>query len=128
MRDGDDVAVVRSFVAAFQRGDLDALAETLDPAAELHEWPDGPEARTYRGRDGVQAALVDWSESWERIDVEVLEITQAGDRVVVTMRQRFKGRGSALETEIVSANVFTVRDSKILRAEFFTNTGAARVE
>jgi ketosteroid isomerase-like protein len=126
MPDQENAALVGAFLAAFQRGDEDALVATLDPAVELHEWPDGPEARTYHGHQGLRAALADWSESWERIDVELLGLTQTGDRVVATMRQRYRGRGSELETEIVSANVFTVRDSKIVRVEFFTDQEAAR--
>ena len=128
MREAENVAVVRSFIEAFQRGDTDTLVETLDPAVELHEWPQGPEARTYHGHEGVRAALASWFESWERIAVEIEEIAESGDRVVVTMRQRYKGRGSELETEITSANVFSVRDSKILRVELFTDREAARVE
>jgi ketosteroid isomerase-like protein len=127
VNDPGNVEVVRSFLDAFQRGDQGALLARVDPAVEVHEWPQGPEARTYRGPDGLREALADWSESWERIDVEVLEITADGDRAVATMRQRYRGRGSELETEIVSANVFTVRDSKIVKIEFFTDQEARSV-
>jgi len=121
----ENIAVVRTFVQAFQRDDLDAVAETLDSQVELAEWPDGPEARIYHGRDGVREAVANWRESWERMEVEIAELTEVGDRVLVTLDQRFTGKESGLEMAITSTNVFTVRDSRISRIQLFTNRDAA---
>lgn len=128
MRDGENVPVVRAFLEAFQRGDMAAMAATLDPAVELHEWPDGPEAGVYHGHEGVREAVAAWGDSWDSIEVEIEDIVEGDGRVVATLRQRFKGKGSEIETEITSSNVFTVRDSRIVRAEFFTNQDAAQVQ
>lgn len=125
MPDAENVQVVRSFVEAFQRGDLDAVVDTLDPAVEVNEWPEGPEARTYHGHAGVREAIAVWSESWDRMDVTVEDVSEMGGRVMVTLHQRFKGKGSELELAITSTNVFTVRDSKIVRVQLFTDREAA---
>jgi ketosteroid isomerase-like protein len=124
----DDVRLVREFVEAFQRDDVDALLATLDPAVELNEWPDGPEARTYRGHDGMREAIASWSESWEWMEISAEDVSAVGEHVVATLHQRFKGKGSELEVEITSTNVFMVRDSKIVRVQFFTDRDAAQVQ
>jgi limonene-1,2-epoxide hydrolase len=123
--DSENVAVVRAFVGAFQRDDLDSVIDTLHPAVEVNEWPEGPEARTYRGHEGIREAIAVWSESWERMDVTIEDVSEVGERVMVTLQQRFKGKGSEVEVAITSTNVFTVRDSKIVRVQLFTDREAA---
>jgi limonene-1,2-epoxide hydrolase len=123
--DSENVAVVRAFVGAFQRDDLDSVIDTLHPAVEVNEWPEGPEARTYHGHDGVREAIAVWSESWERMDITIEDVSEVGERVVITLHQRFKGKGSEVEVAITSTNVFTVRDSKIVRVQLFTDREAA---
>ena len=49
------------------------------------------------------------------MQVEVEDIVEAGDRVLVTVHQRAKGKGSAIEVEIRSFNVYTFRDGKVTR-------------
>jgi ketosteroid isomerase-like protein len=123
--ESENIAIVRAFVEAFQRDELDSIIDMLDPAVEMNEWPEGPEARTYHGHDGLREALAVWSESWERMDVTVEDVSEVGERVVVTLRQRFKGRGSELEVAMTSTNVFTLRDSKIVRVQLFTDRESA---
>ena len=128
MGNAGNVAVVRSFLEAFQRGDMAAMAATLDPEVELREWPDGPEAGVYHGHEGVREAVAAWGDSWESIEVEIEDIVEGDGRVVATLRQRFKGKGSEIETQITSSNRFTVRDSKIVRVELFTDRDTAQVQ
>jgi hypothetical protein len=82
--DSRNVAAVRRFVDAFNRLDLDAVVGDIDPEAELHEWPEAPGARSYRGAEGVRAAIDAWFETWEWMRVEIEDIFDAGDHVVVT--------------------------------------------
>jgi ketosteroid isomerase-like protein len=123
--ESENVAVARAFVEAFQRDELDSMIDTLHPAVEVNEWPEGPEARTYHGHDGVREAIAVWSESWERMDVTVEDVSEVGEHVVMTLQQRFKGKGSEVEVAITSTNVFTVRDSKIVRVQLFTDRDSA---
>ena len=70
----------------------------------------------------MRQALDSWFESWEWMRVEVEDIVQAGDeKVVVTVYQRAKGRGSAIELELRSGSVYTVRDGKVVLLELFTD-------
>jgi ketosteroid isomerase-like protein len=116
---------MHKFVDAFNRRDLDSVAEDLDPAVELREWPEAPGARTYHGPEGVRQALDSWFESWEWMRVEVEDIVQTGDKVVVMVNQRAKGRGSAIELELRAGSVYTIRDGKVILLELFTSQAAA---
>jgi ketosteroid isomerase-like protein len=116
----ENVELVRRFVDAFNRRDLESMGGYFEPDVELHEWPAAPGARSYHGIDGVRAALDNWFEVWEWMRVEVVDLVDAGDRVLVTLDQVAKGRGSEAEVEIKSYNVYTFRDGRLLRIELFT--------
>jgi ketosteroid isomerase-like protein len=112
--------IIYSWTEAFNRGDFEAAIDALDPEVELSEWPTGPGAQTYHGHDGVRQALQSWFEAWEWMHVEIEDILESGDQVLVTSRQHARGRGSAVEVEIRSFNVYTFRDARIIRAQLFT--------
>jgi ketosteroid isomerase-like protein len=118
--DSSNLGLVRKFVDAFNRRDVESMAGHYEPDVELHEWPTAPGAGVYRGVDGVRSALAGWFEAWEWMRVEIVELVDAGDRVLVTLDQRAKGRGSEIEVEIRSFNVYTFRDGKVLRMQLFT--------
>jgi ketosteroid isomerase-like protein len=105
---------------AFEQSDIDAQLEILDPAVELVEWPEGPDQRTYRGHDGARQAMASWFEAWEWLRNEIEEIVEVGDKVLVCGRTHGKGKGSAVEVAIDAFNVYTVREGRVTRIEFFT--------
>jgi ketosteroid isomerase-like protein len=115
-----NVAIVRTWTDAFNRRDFDSLIEDLDPEVELHEWPAAPGARTYRGPEGIRKALDSWFEAWEWMEVEIEDLVEAGDRVLVTLHQRAKGKVSAIEVEVDTFNVYTFRAGKVFRIQLFT--------
>jgi ketosteroid isomerase-like protein len=117
--ESQNVAAVRRYVDAFNRLDLDSVIDDTDPNAELHEWPNAPGAQIYRGPDGVREALDKWFEIWEWMHVDIEEIVDVGERVFLIMHQRAKGRGSEIEVEIRSFNVYTFRDGRVMRIELF---------
>jgi ketosteroid isomerase-like protein len=116
----DNVATVRRFVDAFNRRDFETTLDDADPEIELREWPNAPGAQVYRGRDGVLEAIANWFETWEWMQVEIGDMSEVGDRVFFTLRQRAKGKSSQIEVEITSYNVYTFRDGKVIRLELFT--------
>src|SRR2546430_17712226 len=121
----ESVALVRKFVDSFNRLDLEAVVDELDPEVELHEWPTAPGARTYHGSDGVRQALDSWFESWEWMQVEIDDLIEVGDRVLLTLNQRARGRGSTIEIEAKAFNVFTLKDGKVTLMQLFNDRGPA---
>jgi ketosteroid isomerase-like protein len=116
----ENVELIRTWTDAFNRRDFDAMVDWLDSDVELHEWPTAPGAEVYRGPDGALRAIDNWFEVWEWMHIDVEDIVDAGDRVLVTLHQRAKGKGSAIEVEIRSFNVYTFRGGRITRIELFT--------
>ena len=114
------MAQVRAYIDAFNRREFDALIASADPDVELHEWPNAPGAEVHRGPDGVRKALDGWFEIWEWMHLEIEDITEVGDRVLFTLHQRAKGKGSEIEIEITSFNVYSFRDGKVFRIQLFT--------
>ena len=80
---------------------------------------EAPGARTYRGRDGVRAALDSWFETWEWMQVEIEELRETDDHVFFVLHQRAKGSSSGIEVEIKSWNVYSFREGKLARIQLF---------
>jgi hypothetical protein len=66
------------------------LAETLHPdfvwdRSKFRGWP---ERQAYPGIDGAMQFIADWTESWEAWALELDELRDAGDWVIMILRQR----------------------------------------
>ena len=98
----------------------DAVAELFDPAVEsVPAWRgDGP---TYSGIEGFRAMWLDWLEPWASYHVQVDEMFDAGDSVVVLVRDRARRHGMNVEVELISGSLWTFGDGKIVRVEFYAN-------
>ena len=86
----------------------------------------------FRGSGASLAELVEmwreWLEPWEAYWTEVEEFVDAGDdRVLVLLRDHGRLRGSDAEVELVGANLWTLRDGKIAKIEFFTGREQALI-
>jgi ketosteroid isomerase-like protein len=70
--------------------------------------------------------FADMDEVWEQFHTEPDELIDAADRVVVIGRLIGKGRASGVEVEQPIAEVWTVRDGRIVRGELnYTDRGKA---
>jgi ketosteroid isomerase-like protein len=64
---------------------------------------------------------IDWLEPWATYCVRVDEMIEAGDLVVVLVRDRGRRHGMDVEVELISGSVWTFHDGKIARVEFYAN-------
>jgi ketosteroid isomerase-like protein len=115
-----NVEVVRRGYEAFGRGDLGAAMELFHPDVEWHD-PERPGGGTYRGHEGVLRNLAEWLEGWEEFRLEPEEFLEAGDQVVVLVRQSGRGKGSGVEIEGRLAQVFGLREGKVVWARTYTS-------
>ena len=111
--------LVRRIMEAYDR-DPTSVPELLAPDVELVEWPESPDQRAYRGREGALAAFESWSEAWESVRVEIDQLIEAGDHVLARGRTHGKGKGSSVEVSMNAFNVYTIRDGEVTRIQFFT--------
>jgi SnoaL-like protein len=95
----------------------EALASFFDPGFEsVAVWQGG--GTTYTGVEGFREMWLDWLEPWATYHVHVDEVIDAGDRVVVLVRDRARRHDVDAEVELISGSVWEVRDARIVRVEF----------
>jgi ketosteroid isomerase-like protein len=80
---------------------------------------------TYRGPDGLRAAWVDWLAPWDSYYTVIEDVVDLGDRVLVLPRDYGRRKDLATDVEQRGASVYTVRDAKVARVEFYTNRNEA---
>ena len=111
----ENVEIVRTAFAAFDRGDIDAVLRLCAEDIVITQPPELPDASPeQRGHRGVLEAFAIWPEQWEDYRIEILRIAPApADRVIVTTRTRGRGRQSGVEVDMEFSFVFTIRDARI---------------
>jgi ketosteroid isomerase-like protein len=99
--------------------------EQVHEDAEIHWNPQIPDARVYHGPKGLAEALQDWQDAWGETEYEFLEVTDAGDHVLVGLHERGKGKGSGVEVDWIWYQVYTFRDGKLAMLREFTERDEA---
>jgi ketosteroid isomerase-like protein len=116
----------RENVAIVQRG-LEYYLATGEPPWELFDEEvevfdhDTPDQGAYRGHAGWRRWLEDWGAAWAEWSIEPEELIEAGDSVVVFIRMKTRGRGSGVEIERADAQVYRLRDGKIVRLDYYND-------
>ncbi len=115
--DIDLVALFRDEVAAA------GVLAVLEPF--LHEdfvaSGEGIQSAQRPGLAGLRAGWADWLEPWESYRTEIEDVIDAGDDVVVLVRDYGRRPGMTAEISIRAAALWTVRDGRIARAIFSTD-------
>jgi ketosteroid isomerase-like protein len=94
--------------------------ELLDEQVEVHDH-DIMDAGEYRGHEGFGRWLEDWASAWAEFTMEPEEYVDAGERVVAVIRQKTVGKGSGLALERQDAMVFTLRERKVVRVDYYNS-------
>jgi ketosteroid isomerase-like protein len=102
-------------------GTGEPFLEEVDPAIEVfdHDIPDA--SYPYRGVEGIGTWLSDFGESWERYEMAVDRIVDAGDQVVSLFRIRAVGAGSGVAVERGDGIVWSFRDGRLVRIDYFND-------
>jgi ketosteroid isomerase-like protein len=113
----ENVKVVRRAYEAFSSAGLDGFLEHVHPDAEYDATAAiGPFAGMYYGRAAIRDFLADYFDSWEYARMEPEDFIEVGeDHVVVLLRLHMRGKGSGIEVEARTINVWTLRDGKAVR-------------
>jgi uncharacterized protein len=115
------ITALRSAYAAFNRGDMDAAVESLDPQIEWTEPAEFPGGGTYHGRDGAKRYLTQSRAAWAEVISEPERFITAGNRIVVFVHARVKPQGGTDWQEVRLADVYTIRDGKAIQMRAFAD-------
>jgi len=99
----------------------DWTADFVWDVSNLH-WPG---QQTYGGADGAQAFLAEWAESWVDWELEPTSFHDAGDQVVVLLRQRARSKSTGMPVEMSFAQVWSFRDGLRSRMEMYADPDEA---
>ena len=116
----ENVEVVRRLLEAYDRGDMEGMISLIDPDGELHSAiVGGAEGSVYRGTEGFRKWYADAYGSFEELRNEWSEFRDLGDRVLALGHVKARARKSGVELDSPLGWLFTVRDGKVVRSEFF---------
>ena len=81
--------------------------------------------RTYAGLDGLRRNWLDWLEPWATYRTTIDELIDAGERVVLLLRDYGRREGTEEEVELIGASICTIRDGKMARWEDYPDRDVA---
>lgn len=111
----ENLGLIRHGTELWLSGDFEAWLETIDPEIgwdiSAHPLPDVPNRG--RGRDAlVSDMLLPYMAGWNGYSAEIREASEAGDQVIVVLRESatMRDTGVLLERDLV--HVWTVREGR----------------
>jgi ketosteroid isomerase-like protein len=105
-------------LGAYNRRDLDALMEELDPDVEWHPALAvllGGEQTVFRGHQGVRESIQEEDEALAEFQVEISEIRDPGESVLAIGCARVRGRKSRVPVETPFFVLCDYRNGKTIR-------------
>jgi ketosteroid isomerase-like protein len=132
----EDVELVRRILEPFEDADVTAIFRDDAASAAMTAAVSAVFAKdfecmfiradvgraTYSGLDGLRAGFLDWQSPWASYRTEIEDFIDAGEgRVVVLTRDYARREGMEAEVYFSGAPVWTVRDGKVARIEFYWN-------
>jgi ketosteroid isomerase-like protein len=113
----ENIEIVGTFVVA----DLDKALTYVDPDIVWNPIEEPPT----QGHDAVRAYWERWETEWDVYEEIPEECIDIGDRVVVTVLIRGRGRGSGIEIDARFYELYKLRDGKIVRMDEFPDHAQA---
>jgi ketosteroid isomerase-like protein len=114
-----ETKALRKAYAAFNRNDIAATVEALDPQIEWTEPAEFPGSGIYHGHEGVKAYLSQSRAAWAEVRSEPERFIVVGDTIIVFVHVRAKPQDSTEWHERRLADVFTFRNGKVVQMRTF---------
>ncbi|HWX97883.1 MAG TPA: nuclear transport factor 2 family protein [Solirubrobacteraceae bacterium] len=116
----ENVEVIVRALEAYRAGGFAAGRGFLHPDFEMvRAGVHFTESGTYRGYDAASQSMLDYIDVFEGYRAEPEELIDAGDHVVLAQAEIGRARSSSVELRERWYAVFTLRDGKILRLQWF---------
>ena len=117
-----NVEVVRQWIDAYNRRDIEALLEISDPEIEFRSIFAGLESGgAFRGKAGVYEYFRAIEDAYETFQVPPDEFLDAGAAVLITAPAIWTGRESGASDRTPIFVAVWLRKAKVMRVETFTD-------
>jgi ketosteroid isomerase-like protein len=113
------VEIVRRIYETWAHGDLPGPVDVFHDDIEYVNPAGAIEPGTRSGLAEFTRAVGKTFEAWEVWQAEIEQVEEADDRVAVLVRYYARGRGSGVEIAGRESGLFTFRDGKVIRYEWF---------
>ena len=80
-----------------------------------------PEQQTYPGIEGARRFNAEWAEAWDDWEIEVEDYIDAGEQVVVLVRQRGRSKATGVPVEMRLGQVWTLEDGQEVRMQMYAS-------
>jgi len=115
-----DVERLRGAYHAFNEGGgVEAILERLGPEFHVRDRASSPDRETRFGREGIKRLFDSYMEAFDALRLDPDEFIEAGDQIVVSLRQHARGKGSGAEVVSPVAHVWTVREGEVTQLRIF---------
>ena len=121
----DNLDIVRRIYEVWGEEGSPVSSGLLDPEIEWVNPPEAVEPGTRRGIEEFATAARTVADTFEEVGVEIERLMDAGERVVVIATLRGRGRGSGADVERRQGYVWTIREGKAVRFEWFNDPAKA---
>jgi len=120
MADQTNVELVRQGFEAMREGDVEALMPFIHPDFEATTPPGlAAEPDTYRGPEGIRRYFDSFYDAMDRVSFEADEFIPVGDRVVVPVTLRTRGRTTGIETAQQVVQIWDLEGEQAIRVEVY---------
>jgi ketosteroid isomerase-like protein len=121
-----NVDLVREGFEALNQGGVEALLPLIHAEFEVTTPPGlAAEPDTYRGPAGVRRYFESFYEAMDRVEFEPERFVAVGERVVVPMTLRARGRTTGIETAQQIVQVWELEDGKAIRVSVYATVEEA---
>lgn len=122
----ENVEIAHALHEAFNRRDMAALFELLDPEVEWIPILAVLEGNVYRGHAGLSQWIEDLDTDWEYFETCPQEYRDLGDRVLILGHRRARGRASRIQLENQPGSwLIDFKGGKVLRQQTYTDRSEA---
>jgi ketosteroid isomerase-like protein len=121
----ENVEVVRAVYEEWAKGNFRAGADLYDPLVLMVPGGDSTDVGHYLGPEAMREYMLRLLPAWKTYTMAAEELIEAGDSVVVAVRQRGLGRESGIPTDMRLFAVWTFRGRAVIRLETFVERAEA---
>jgi ketosteroid isomerase-like protein len=114
-----NLAIVKSIYEAMHRADGAAVLAHLAPDVAIHEAESLPYGGTYRGPEGFGQLVGRLLEVFEKTDLAVDRILDAGDHIVAELRGTMQVRATGERFPVRVAEIWRLCDGKVVELRPF---------